>query len=207
MSNGKRSASGVPPALKALFSSKLRVKVLSHFFLHPGESFHVRGIAGVLGGSAGTMARELANLEAAGLLASRAVGNQKHYSLRRNCPIHDDLRNIFVKMTGAGEELRKALEKLSGVELAFIYGSFATGDAHPGSDIDLMVIGDASDRELAPAVARVEKVLAREVNYTVCTRQEATGQRGGPGDFLYEVFSGTKILLIGDPDDGLFRTP
>jgi len=207
MSNKSRMATRVPPALKRLFSSSLRVKALSHFFMHPGESFHVRGLAGILEESAGTLARELANLEAAGVLASRAVGNQKRFSLRKSCPIHDDLRNIFVKTTGAGEELRKALEKLPGVELAFVYGSFASGDAHPDSDIDLMVIGDVSDRELAPSVARVERLLGREVNYTACTRHEAVRSRGGEGDFLHEVFSGSKVLLIGDPDDGLLRAP
>lgn len=198
-------ATRVPPALKRLFSSSLRVKALSHFFMHPGESFHVRGIAGILEESAGTLARELTNLEAAGVLASRAVGNQKRYSLCKDSPIHDDLRNIFLKTTGAGEELRKALQKLPGVELAFIYGSFASGDAHPASDIDLMVIGDVSDRKLAPPVARVERLLGREVSYTVYAREEARKRLGRKGDFVHEIFSGRRIVVIGGADDGLFR--
>ena len=198
-------ATRVPPALKRLFSSSLRVNALSHFFMHPGESFHVRGIAAILEESAGTLARELINLEAAGVLASRAVGNQKRYSLCKDSPIHDDLRNMFLKTTGAGEELRKALQKLPGVELAFIYGSFASGEAHPTSDIDLMLIGDVSDRELAPSVARVERLLGREVNYTVYTREEARKRLGRKGDFVHEILSGCRIVVIGEADDGLLR--
>ena len=53
----------------------------------------------------------------------------------------------------AGAELRGALEKTPGVELAFLYGSYASGEAHATSDLDLMIVGNASDRGLAPAVA------------------------------------------------------
>ncbi len=57
--------SSVPLTLKHLFSSKLRVKVLSHFFFHPGEAFHVRRLAAEVQESAGSVARELAHLEEA----------------------------------------------------------------------------------------------------------------------------------------------
>jgi predicted nucleotidyltransferase len=191
--------------LKRLFSSKLRVKVLSNFFLHPGESAHVRGLAGALGEPPGTVARELSNLHQAGVLRSERLGNQKHYSLDEACPILEDLRGMFLKTTSAGEELRKALARLDGVEIAFIYGSFAKGDARDRSDIDLMVVGDVGDRELAPAVARVERRLRREVNYTTYTRAEAAKRLAKRGDFVHEVFSGPRVVLVGRADDRLLR--
>jgi len=154
----------VSAMLKALFSSKLRVKLLEHFFFHPGEEFHVRRLAAELDEPVGTVARELARLERAGILVSRRVGNQRHYSLDEGCPILDDLRNIFLKTAGAGVALRRALEKVSNVELVFLYGSYATGEAHARSDLDLMIIGDVSDRNVAPVVARVERRLKREIN-------------------------------------------
>jgi predicted nucleotidyltransferase len=193
----------VPPILKGLFSSGLRVKILSHFFSHPGETFHVRRIAEVLGKPAGTVARELRHLEKTAVLRSTAVGNQKHYSLREDLPIAEELARIFLKTTGAGAELRAALSRLARVELAFIYGSFASGEAHASSDVDLMVIGNVSNRELAPVMARVERRLGREVNYTFFKRKEIAGRLGREGDFVHEVFYGPRILLIGDMRDGL----
>jgi predicted nucleotidyltransferase len=193
------------PVLKRLFSSGLRVKVLSHFFLHPGESAYVREVAGALGESPGTVTRELTNLQGAGVLRSEKIGNQRHYSLDEACPILEDLRSMFLKTTGAGDGLRKALAGLDSVELAFIYGSFAKGDAHGKSDIDLMVVGDVGDRELAPAVSRVEKRLHREINYPAYTRAEAVKRLGKKGDFIHEVFSGPRIVLIGKADDRLLR--
>lgn len=197
----------VPLTLKRLFSSKLRVKVLSHFFFHPGETFHVRRLAAELEESAGSVARELSNLQEAGVLMSKAVGNQKHYSLRKDNPILEDLRNLFLKTSGASAELKSALERMGdGVEVAFLYGSYASGEAHAASDIDLMVIGDVSDRKLAPAVARVERRLKRCINYTLYTRGEAEKRLGKKGDFVHQVFSGPKILLIGNPDNRLLQS-
>jgi len=195
----------VSPTLKTLFSSKLRVKVLQHFFLHPGEEFYVRRLASELEGPVGSVARELASLEGAGILTSRRVGNQRHYGLSEDCPILEDLRNIFLKTAGAGAELRRALEKVPGVELAFLYGSYASGEAHAGSDLDLMIIGNVSDRDLAPVVARVERGLKREINYTIYTRDDAGKRLGKKGDFVHEVLAGPHILLIGDERDELFR--
>ncbi len=206
MSNKAPLAPHVPISLKALFSSKLRVEVLSHLFFHPGQTFHVRRLASELNQSAGTVARELARLEKAGLLTSEPVGNQKHYSLRKDLPILEDLRNVFLKTSGASLDLRAALEKMPGIEVAFIYGSYASGEAHAASDIDLMIIGEVADRDIAPTVSRVERRLKRAINYTIFTRSEAEKRLGKKGDFVHEVLTGPKILLIGSSDDRLFRT-
>ena len=191
--------------LKLLFSSKLRVKVFSHFFLHPGEKIHIRGLAAILKESPGTLARELANLEKAGVMTFEKIGNQKHYYLHKESPIYEELRRIFLKTTGAGEELRKVLMNVKGIEVAFIYGSFASGEAGEGSDIDLMVVGKVKEKELAPAVARLERKIGREINYTIYTRNESMKRIGLEGDFVHEVFTSSKIVLIGKSDDRLFK--
>jgi len=196
----------VPATLKTLFSSKLRVKILDRFFSHPGEEVYVRRLACELHEPVGTVARELVHLEKGDILASRRVGNQKHYRLRNDCPILDELRSIFLKTSGAGAQLRSALETIPGVEIAFLYGSYASGEAHPASDLDLMVVGCVSDRDLAPAVARVERRLKREINYTVYLRSDVEKRLDQKGDFVHEVFTGPRVLLIGGAYDQLLRT-
>jgi len=194
-----------PATLKLLFSSKLRVKLLEHFFFHPGQEFYVRRLAAELREPVGTVARELAQLEPAGVLVSRRLGNQRHYHPREDCFILPELESIFLKTAGASAALRCALEKIPGVELAFLYGSYVSGAAHAASDLDLMIIGSAPDRLLAPAVARVERRLKREVNYTTYTRAEVEQRQTQAGDFVHEVFRGPRILLIGDKNDRLLR--
>ncbi len=196
----------IPFVLKSLFSSKLRVRVLSHLFSHPGEEFHVRLLASQLGAPVGTTGRELTRLQKAGILSSQRVGNQKRYGLAKDSPIIEDLRSIFLKISGAGSELREALARIPGLELAFIYGSYASGEAKPASDIDLMVVGEVTDRQLAPVVARVERRLKREVNYTLFTRGAVEKRTGKEGDFVHEVFSSPRLLLIGKVSDRLLQS-
>ncbi|MBI5598310.1 MAG: nucleotidyltransferase domain-containing protein [Deltaproteobacteria bacterium] len=195
----------VPLTLKYLFSSKLRVKVLSHFFFHPGEDFYIRHLASVLKEPPGTLARELSHLEKAGILKHEMIGKQKHYSLQKDSPIVYDLMNIFLKTSGAGAEIKAALGKIPGIELAFIYGSYASGEAAATSDIDLMIIGEATYREVAPIVSHIERRLNREINYTIYTRSEAEKRFGQKGDFVHEVLSGPRIMLIGKVDDRLLQ--
>jgi len=154
----------VVPALKRLFSSGLRVRFLAHFFFRPGERFHVRRLASEFDESVGSVGRELSNLEKAGILSCRRAGNQKQYELNADCPIVGDLKNLFLKTAGASAELRDVLDGMPGVELAFIFGSYASGEATASSDIDVMVVGEVSERRLALSLAEVERSLGREIN-------------------------------------------
>ena len=87
----------VSPALKALVGSTGRAKLLAHFFLHPGEAFHIRELARLLGESPGSLVRELRRLEAVRLLQTERVGNQVRYSLDQKHPLHRDLQRMILK--------------------------------------------------------------------------------------------------------------
>ena len=192
--------------LKTLFSSKLRIKVLTHFFFHPGETIHVRGLASSLDEPAGTVARELINLERGGILHSKAIGNQKHYSLNESNAILEELRRIFLKVSGAGSAITNALARVPGVEIAFIFGSYADGNATAASDMDLMIVGDTGEAAIAPLIAEIERHLGRPINYVLYPRNEVESHLGQEGDFVNEVFSAKRLLLIGNTDDPLLGT-
>lgn len=134
------------------------------------------------------------------------IGKQKHYSLQKDSPIVFDLMNIFLKTSGAGAEIKAALGKIPGIELAFIYGSYASGEAAATSDIDLMIIGKAPDREAAPAVSCVEGRLNLEINCMIYTRNEVEKRLGQKGGFVHEVISGPRIMLIGKVNDRLIQS-
>jgi predicted nucleotidyltransferase len=48
--------------------------------------------------------------------------------------------------------------------VAFGYGSVATGSQTAASDVDLLILGDATLAEVIPAVRSAERRLGREVN-------------------------------------------
>ena len=119
----------------------------------------------------------------------------------------DALRGFVEKTAGIAGALREALLPLAdSIDHAFLYGSIPRGEEGGASDIDLMVVGKVSNRELAPVIARVERRLGREVNYALFERREIEKRLGRAGDFVHEVFDGPRILLIGDMGDRLLAT-
>lgn len=194
------------PILKSLFSSDTRIKVLSHFFLHPGESYYLRQLEKLLKIPGGQLRHELLNLEDIKLLISYREGNQKRYSINQDFPFYDELKNIFLKTTSAGDIIREALSKLEGIELVFIYGSFAKGEEHPGSDIDIMIVGSASDKEISRVISDVENKLKRTVNYSLYERKEVKTRLKKRDNFILTVFREPHIILLGSKNDELFRT-
>lgn len=192
--------------LKALFTSESRIALLAYFFLHPEESFYLRQLERLLKKPVGQLSRELLNLEKIGLLVSSQEGNQRRYTVNKDFPLHDELRTVFLKTAGAGDVIRGALSKLEGVELALVYGSFAKGEEHSGSDIDVMIVGTVADKDVGRTISTAERKLKRPVNYSLYEREEVMARLKRKDNFIMTVFGEPHIVLIGSKNDRLFRT-
>lgn len=83
--------------LKTLFSSSIRIRVLSHFLKNPGGTFYLRELGRLLKKSVTPLQRELSRLERIGFLKTRWQGNQKHYFLNLQFPLLEELKGIFEK--------------------------------------------------------------------------------------------------------------
>jgi hypothetical protein len=64
-----------------------------------------------------------------------------------------------------------------------------------------MVIGDATLREIAPALRSVEDRIAREINPSVYTRDEFTKRAASDDHFISNVLGGPRIPLLGSADE------
>lgn len=179
-----------------------RRDVLALLWMHPDESFHVREIARITGRPANTLYRELRALGEAGLLIRRQVGNQVHYRANTTCPIFEELRGILRKTAGVADVLREALApNTSKVDLAFVYGSIASGEEHTGSDVDVLLIGKIGFEEAVRALSPAQQALRREINPHVYTASELRRKLSETQGFIKRVLEGPKIFLIGDADD------
>jgi len=145
--------------------------------------------------------RELAKLTASGLLTVRPIGNQKRYQANPAAPIHAELVAIMQKTVSLAEPLREALAPLAArIEQAFVFGSIARGEAGPRSDVDLMIVGDATFADVVEAMYPLHARLGREVNPVVLTAREFRARTKDPG-FIARVMNGPRILLIGAAND------
>ena len=187
--------------LDRLFTSRVRIELLSAFFLHPDTAFYVREIARITGEDYKNVSLELRNLEEIGLLRSRKQGNLKYFSLNREFLIYEELRSIFLKTRGAVAVLKNALSEARGIDFAFMYGSLASGTETAESDIDIMVVGRIALERLLKRIREPEDMLAREINPSLFDLAEVKRRVKAKDPFVTEVLRGPKIMLVGDQND------
>jgi predicted nucleotidyltransferase len=181
----------------ALFPESRRA-ILGLLFSHPDEAFYLRQIVDLAGLAVGQTQRELKRLTVAGIIERSERGRHVYFRANEECPIYDELRGIMVKTTGAGAVIGAALEPLAErIAVAFVFGSVARGEEVQASDIDLMVIGDASFADLSSAVLAAERTLRREINLVVYPVREVRAKARQGHSFLSRVIDGEKLFVEG----------
>jgi len=187
--------------LHKLFSSKVRIELLSTFFLHPGKSFYLRELERITGEDYKNVSTELRNLESIGLLTSSKSGNLKYFHVNPGFLIYSELKSIFFKVKGAPGLLKQVLSDDKDIEYAFIYGSFASGAENDRSDIDLMVVGEMLLENLLKRLREPEKLLGRDINPSLFQISEMKQRMKDQDPFIGRVMAEPKIVLIGNEDE------
>lgn len=179
-----------------------RSRVLSALLLHPERALHVRELARVAQTSPGSLHRELRALADLGLLIRQDVGRQVTYQANARSPVFAELAGLLRKTAGLADVLRDALAPLGdAVAMAFVYGSMADGSERAGSDVDVMVLGDAGFADVALALAPVATVLGREVNPTPMPAADFARRLAEGDGFARSVAAGARIWLKGEEHD------
>ncbi len=165
---------------------------------HTQESFYLRQLARATGSGHGAVQRELGQLAEMGLVVRTPQGNQVLYRANARSPVFREIKSLIAKTVGVHDALRSALATLgSKVEVAFVYGSVARHDEQPNSDVDVMVLGDASFSEVVAALSAAQKTLGREVNPSVFSTTEFRSKVTARNHFLKKVLSEKKLFVIG----------
>lgn len=81
-----------------------------------------------------------------------------------------------------------------------MFGSMASGSAHAGSDVDLLVVGSASFAEVVEVTYAAQAQLGREINPKVMTAAEWVRKRAEGNSFVEELLAKPKLMLIGTLD-------
>lgn len=175
--------------------SEVRRGLLARLFSDP-DPVHPSQLARDLGFTPQAVARELRRLEEAGVVRSRAVGRSLQYEVDRESPVARELEGLVHATVGIEGALRSALEDAQGIEEAFIFGSYASGDLRGHSDIDVLVVGKPDQDDLTRRLGSVEQRTGRDVNVVTYGRAELERKRGTGDLFLRDVFDGPRIGLL-----------
>lgn len=187
--------------LDVLFGS-YRQRVLGLLLLQPTQRFHVRELARQTGTTAGTLHRELAKLAEIGLLLRERQGNQVLYQANRACPVFEELAGLFRKTSGAVSALREELRDLAPqIRFALIFGSLARGAETAGSDVDVLVVGNAGFADVVRALYPAQALLSREINPVVVSDSEFLSRLQDKEPLVLEVLAKPKLFLLGNEHD------
>jgi predicted nucleotidyltransferase len=186
--------------ITGVFRSKTRTALFRLYFTNPDAEYYLRELERMLSIPVTMIRKELLRLEGEGVFMSRKRGNLLLFSLDKSYPLFGEFKSIVLKTVGAVGLLKKALAKVKGAEVSFIYGSFARMQERAGSDIDLLVIGNVDEDVLLKEIGAAEKALSREINYLIFSRQEFFRKKRAKDAFIRELLDGKKIFLVGGPD-------
>ncbi len=186
--------------LTDLLSSRVKAEIFRLLFGSPVLELHVRELARRSGLSVGTVRQELDRLKRLGLLEARRDGNRTYYRAIPMHPLYPDIRNIVLKTSGLVDVLRGALTK-PGVQIAFVFGSIASGTEKAHSDVDLMVIGTIGLRQLSKALSGAGAEPGREVNPHILSYEEFQKRVKAQDHFITSVLESPRLFVIGSEDE------
>ncbi len=187
--------------LKDLLVSKVRVKLLEIFLSQPRDIFYVRQLVRETGEEINAVRRELANMEAKGMVRKEARANRLYYEFRTDYPLYSDLLSLVAKTTGLGQELIKNKNKIGKLKFVMLSGKFIRKKKREQSEVDLLVVGEVVLPQLAALIREFEAKIKREINYTVMSKEEFDFRKARRDPFLQGILLNSRVMLIGDEDE------
>jgi len=186
--------------IDALFGSKTRVKLLHLFLNNPGKAFYVREITRLIDEQINSVRRELANMQAVGVITSDSADNKLYYEVNQRYDYYVPFRAIFADepiepmLESPHEHIwQDAVVQLPGVRLALLAGVLVKGST---SDVDLLLVGEIPTVKLRNVVKQIEASESRELNYAILNYDEFYYRLSVRDKFITEILNGKHAVLV-----------
>jgi predicted nucleotidyltransferase len=193
----------VKPSLsEALFGSEVRAKLIRYLYVtaEPGKSFSERVIARHAGIAESNVHRPLNGLVAIQLLIKEETEEGPRYRAPHEDPRLKYLFLFLRQDSDIVQQIVRAMKKLKSVQYACVFGSFATGTTHLGSDIDVLVLESTDEErtEVLKAFSALSDSIGLEVNPQIYSTQEFEANLA-QGDSIALSLVSTRIDVKGVP--------
>lgn len=185
-------------SLKKLFVSSTRRKLIQILFQDPQEMYYVRQLVRMSKEEINSVRRELDNLKQADLIHSEVRGNRLYYSVNQNSEIFPELVSLSSKMSLLA---RSILDKKNLIgKIKWVIGSpqFIAHLPPNPSQVDLIVIGQISLKEIASIIKQEEDRQGREINYMVMDKSELKLRKTKRDPFIVDFFLNCPHIIIGN---------
>jgi DNA-binding transcriptional ArsR family regulator len=186
-------------SLKKIFVSSTRRKLIQILFQDPQEMYYVRQLVRMSKEEINSVRRELDNLKQADLIRSEVRGNRLYYSVNQNSEIFPELVSLSSKMSLLA---RSILDKKNLIgKIKWVLGSpqfIAHLPPTTPSQVDLIIIGQISLKEIASIIKQEEERQAREINYMVMDKSELKLRKTKRDPFIVDFFLNCPQIIIGN---------
>ncbi len=176
--------------------SKVARKILNYFFINPDARHYINELARILNLDPKNVDTKLKQLEKEGILESEFSGQQRYFYLSKKYPLLKEYRQIVLKTVGVERDIEKALQKISGVEEAYLFGSYAKDKMDISSDVDLLVVGSHSSLAVQKVINKIQQEIDREINVINLTKEELKERKRKKDAFIKHIFSQEIIKLL-----------
>ncbi len=185
------------PRLLPILRSEMQVHLLALLLLQPERQWTLQGLVSALDAPQSSVHRELGRAEAAGIVIRDDAARPHRFSAATSDPSYEPLAQLLQRSVGVEGELEAILDRPD-VQAAAIYGSWASGNRRPDSDIDVLVVGDADLAELRKLLRPIGKGSGRRVDLTVLRENEFRELLAEHSSFARRVMEGPLKPLVGD---------
>ena len=187
-------------ALAILLGGQTKARILDVLVSHPGESYHLRGLATAAGTDSGNTSKLLRSLVKMGLVLAAPDSHSTRYSINDRSPLAGPLRQLIASAGALMTDLRAAAEGLRAAYVG-VFGSVASGTDDSNSDVDVLVVGHISGVTAQAAFKAVGRKHRRSISTVTVTREELAKGLAEGGAFWSSVSQGRRIDLKGSWSD------
>jgi DNA-binding transcriptional ArsR family regulator len=191
----------IQTSLKHLLVSQTRLKLINVLFYNPKEIFYVRQLVRLVDEEINSVRRELDNLKKAGIIDSEWRGNRLYYWADKQSPLFLILLTLANQGSGLGLKLHNKNETLGNIKLVFYTYKFIVGEKRSTDDIDLIIVGDVSLREIETFIKQEETIRGHEINYMVMGKGEFQLRRQKRDQFIVDFFLSSPVVIIGSSQE------
>jgi predicted nucleotidyltransferase len=186
--------------LAEIFSSRVRSEYFRILFGLDNKEYHLREIQRLSGYAIGSVRQEAQKLTKLELILKRIDGNRTYYSANKNHPLYSVLHDLVMKTNGLADVLKNSLN-VESIDYAFIFGSIASGEERPESDVDLFVIGKIGLRELSKLLKEANTIIDREINPYTISMKDFIQRKNENDHFISRVLISSNIIIKGSIED------
>jgi hypothetical protein len=179
------------------FTSRVRLKIMTLFYTHPQELFHMREIARTIDEQINAVRRELISMEKTEFLLSKKDGIKKYFLLNPDFPYYGEFRSIVMKSFGLGYHVFKNKKALGDVKFAILTHTYLNHEKSDETNLDMLIVGEPDMKVLEESVRDAQQLESKEIFYSVISEKELEVRKKRKDSLIYSMSVLPRAMVIG----------